>query len=245
MSFSRKYKSVLFVILACAIVLTAVGGLFKSDKGVSTVLAQAIPDRTPTPDSETVPTRTPTPTAVPITSTATPNIPSQSFTLAYLPVILVQQATPTAVPTLTPTPLLYECSFDQYNCSDFSSQAEAQIVFDYCYQLTNTDIHRLDENNNLIACEPTPTPLPPSTSTPTPNPTSTPTPSVSFVCSSNFYNCSDFSTQAAAQQVYDYCQAQGAGDIHRLDRDGNGIACESLPREPGNFRLDLAHINRP
>ncbi|GAG83978.1 unnamed protein product, partial [marine sediment metagenome] len=45
----------------------------------------------------------------------------------------------------------------------------------------------------------------------------------------NLYNCSDFSTQAAAQACYDYCISQGAGDIHDLDRDNDGIACESLP----------------
>jgi hypothetical protein len=44
------------------------------------------------------------------------------------------------------------------------------------------------------------------------------------------YNCnlSDFSIQAQAQSCYDYCIAQGAGDIHRLDGDNDGIACESL-----------------
>ena len=46
-------------------------------------------------------------------------------------------------------------------------------------------------------------------------------------CSSNRYNCPDFSTQAAAQVCYNYCIAQGKGDIHKLDADKNGKACES------------------
>ena len=50
-----------------------------------------------------------------------------------------------------------------------------------------------------------------------------------YECSSNTYNCGDFDTQAEAQAVYDYCDQQGAGDIHQLDGDGNGKACESLP----------------
>jgi beta-lactamase superfamily II metal-dependent hydrolase len=46
-------------------------------------------------------------------------------------------------------------------------------------------------------------------------------------CSSNRYNCPDFSTQAAAQACYNYCMSQGKGDIHKLDADKNGKACES------------------
>jgi hypothetical protein len=47
-------------------------------------------------------------------------------------------------------------------------------------------------------------------------------------CSSDTYNCGDFSTHAKAQACYDYCTEQGKGDIHRLDADKNNIACESL-----------------
>jgi len=39
------------------------------------------------------------------------------------------------------------------------------------------------------------------------------------------YDCSDFATQAQAQQVLD----ESTGDPYRLDRDGDGVACESLP----------------
>lgn len=39
-------------------------------------------------------------------------------------------------------------------------------------------------------------------------------------------DCKDFSTQLAAQRFY---ESQGPGDPHGLDRDGDGIACESLP----------------
>jgi hypothetical protein len=47
-------------------------------------------------------------------------------------------------------------------------------------------------------------------------------------CSSNLYNCADFSSHADAQACYDYCKAQGYGDIHRLDSNKDGNACESL-----------------
>jgi micrococcal nuclease len=39
-------------------------------------------------------------------------------------------------------------------------------------------------------------------------------------------DCGDFSTHAQAQAFF---EAAGAGDPHRLDRDGDGLACETLP----------------
>ena len=48
-------------------------------------------------------------------------------------------------------------------------------------------------------------------------------------CAGNLYNCSDFPTQAAAQGCYLYCIHLGYGDIHRLDGDNDGVACEALP----------------
>lgn len=49
------------------------------------------------------------------------------------------------------------------------------------------------------------------------------------VCSGNAYNCGDFNTRSSAQACYNYCIAQGAGDVHRLDANSDGQACESLP----------------
>ena len=45
-----------------------------------------------------------------------------------------------------------------------------------------------------------------------------------IICNWNAYNCSDFSTQAKAQHTFEYC----GYDIHDLDRDNDGLACESL-----------------
>ena len=65
---------------------------------------------------------------------------------------------------------------------------------------------------------------------PPPTPTSTSTPPAAVCdCSGNIYNCSDFDTQAQAQACYEYCISQGRGDIHGLDGDNDGVACESLP----------------
>lgn len=46
-------------------------------------------------------------------------------------------------------------------------------------------------------------------------------------CSANVYNCSDFSTQAEAQECFKYCGGTD-NDIHKLDRDKDSVVCESL-----------------
>lgn len=48
-------------------------------------------------------------------------------------------------------------------------------------------------------------------------------------CSADLYNCENFSTQSQAQSCYEYCLSQGVSDIHGLDGDNNGRACENLP----------------
>ena len=42
------------------------------------------------------------------------------------------------------------------------------------------------------------------------------------------YDCSDFSTQDEAQEFF---ESEGGPDedYHNIDRDGDGVACESLP----------------
>ncbi len=48
-------------------------------------------------------------------------------------------------------------------------------------------------------------------------------------CSGDTLNCGDFATHASAQACFNYCVSVGAGDIHRLDANNDGNACESLP----------------
>jgi hypothetical protein len=47
-------------------------------------------------------------------------------------------------------------------------------------------------------------------------------------CSGDRYKCDSFPLTGgvSAQQCFDYCVAVGAGDIHRLDGNNNGEACE-------------------
>ena len=41
-------------------------------------------------------------------------------------------------------------------------------------------------------------------------------------CYYNIYNCSDFNTQEEAQEIFELCEK----DVHDLDRDWDGVACE-------------------
>ena len=49
------------------------------------------------------------------------------------------------------------------------------------------------------------------------------------MCEENVYNCTNFKTQAEAQEVYETCSTPENRDRHGLDRDGDGTACQSLP----------------
>ena len=79
----------------------------------------------------------------------------------------------------------------------------------------------------------------PATATPPPTFTSVPPTLVLIVptqpaqaacsCSGDTLNCGDFSFQSSAQACYNYCISIGAGDIHGLDGNNDGSACESLP----------------
>ena len=105
----------------------------------------------------------------------------------------------------------------------------------------------VDLGNEVVVDEPAPpaAPLPTSPPAPTqppaptsppaqptqpPPPTEPPPPAAVCDCSGDNYNCGDFGTHAQAQACYNYCVAQGVGDIHGLDgSDNDGLACESLP----------------
>jgi Excalibur calcium-binding domain len=51
---------------------------------------------------------------------------------------------------------------------------------------------------------------------------------IGIVCDEgNVYNCSSFANQAEAQEVFEACNWEG-NDIHGLDKDNNGIACQSF-----------------
>lgn len=64
----------------------------------------------------------------------------------------------------------------------------------------------------------------PATETPIPLPTEAvvPADTPACECSVDTYNCGD----ALEQTCYRHCLSIGAGDVHGLDGDGDGIACQ-------------------
>ena len=60
-------------------------------------------------------------------------------------------------------------------------------------------------------------------------PSNSPSSNATCTCSSNSYNCKDFSSRSAAQSCFEYCNSVGAGDVHRLDSDSDNRVCESMP----------------
>lgn len=83
------------------------------------------------------------------------------------------------------------------------------------------------EPNITVTTVPSPSHISPQSTTVFETQT-TPAPSAGYNCSANIYNCPDFSTHDEAQAVYDACGGI-AHDVHGLDRDKDGEACESLP----------------
>jgi micrococcal nuclease len=75
--------------------------------------------------------------------------------------------------------------------------------------------------------QPQPT-QPPSQPTQPPSQPTQP-PSAPCDCYGPDLDCGDFSTHNQAQACFDHCRALGLGDVFRLDGNGDGSACESLP----------------
>ena len=48
-----------------------------------------------------------------------------------------------------------------------------------------------------------------------------------YNCASDSYNCKDFSSYSKALEVFQYCGGT-SNDVHKLDRDKDGIPCEGL-----------------
>jgi len=128
--------------------------------------------------------------------------------------------TPTSTPTLTPTHTLTSLPTNTPTSTNTPTPQPPTPT------KTPTSMPTLTPTHTPTSL---PTNTPTSINTPTPQP---PTPTLGPVCdcSSDLYNCErDFSTQRQAQRCFDYCWSIIGYDIHRLDRDGDGEACESLP----------------
>ena len=85
------------------------------------------------------------------------------------------------------------------------------------------------QGNSIGMWAPTPVPSPTRTTTPTATLIPTLAPPAPCVCDGPALTCKNFSSQASAQVCFNYCKAQGYGDVFGLDKNENGIACEGSP----------------
>ena len=154
--------------------------------------------------------------------------------------------TPTPTPTPQPTPSAEE-TFQDRDCGEFPNWREAQGFF-LSEGGPADDPHELDRDGDGVACSslsgapasqrkpPTPTPTQAPTPTPQAEPLATevaPTfAGLPFDPNGPDRNCGDFASWWDAQNFF--LAAGGPDeDPHRLDRNGDGIVCESLDGAPG------------
>lgn len=120
---------------------------------------------------------------------------------------------------------------EDMDCNDFTTQEEAQAVLD----ADPSDPHRLDGNDDGVACESLPHETAPEPAVP-PAPVEPPAPVLPAVPAPAVpapaapvhvppadRDCPDFGSQAAAQAALD----ADPTDPERLDADSDGVACES------------------
>ena len=121
-----------------------------------------------------------------------------------------------------PEPTPQENIFVDRNCGDFATWQEAQDFF-LSAGGPDSDPHGLDGNGDGVACQSLSGAPQDNAEPPTPEPS----PTDAF----DDRNCSDFDTWEEAQ---DFFLSEGGpeNDPHRLDRNNDGIACESLPGAP-------------
>ena len=115
--------------------------------------------------------------------------------------------------------------FVDHNCSDFATRGEAQDFYE-AEGGPGEDPHRLDRDGDGTACQSLPGAPDDAQETPA-STTDSSSPDDDFVDR----NCSDFATWREAQDFY-VAEGGPSEDPHRLDRDGDGTACQSLPGAP-------------
>jgi len=81
-----------------------------------------------------------------------------------------------------------------------------------------------------------PTPVDPTTVV-TPVATAVVPYAVTCTCSADLFACSSFPFWSAAQACFNQCRVEVGFDIHGLDEDGDGVACELAPEGPSPFTL--------
>jgi hypothetical protein len=139
------------------------------DAGTEAPTPTGAGDDEPTIDSarssEDQPTETEPASGQPTSTQQATASATQTATLTETPTLAIS-LTPTDYPTPTdppdpdnvptslppPAPTCDCFSGDRLNCSDFVNQAQAQACYDLCLNETGRDVHRLDANDDDLAC---------------------------------------------------------------------------------------------
>lgn len=167
-------------------------------------------------------------------------IDAQSAVTVYLPAVVGSgggiSSTPAATVTIEVTPTQPPMATDTPTLEETSTVGPTATGY-----LTPSPTPTATETLTK-----TPTATPTKTSTPKPTATTKPPPPANCsTCAYDAYNCSDFKKQKDAQACFDYCMEMVGYDVHRLDADGDGVACESLPRMTFQFGQWLFMWSRP
>ena len=182
---------------------------------VTAPVPTAAPAHVPTP----LPSPSPTSTLAPAATPAPALMSSSSPEPASVATPAVELSASPEFPSLP-----YDPDGPDRSCADFASWWEAQNFY-YAAGGPSSDPHRLDGNGDGVACQslmdmpvevPEPVQLEPET---------TPAEDVSGFADRD---CDDFDTW---QEAHEFFISEGGpgSDPHGLDRDGNGVACQSLP----------------
>lgn len=191
-----------------------------SQEGVGAYLPVVMGEREGPPPATATVTVTPIATGTPtLTQTAT-----EEATMT---------ATPTKTATVTGTPTMTATGTPTMTATPTGTATATRTATATGTPTMTATATRMATSTATPTRTATPTKTPKPTNTP--RPTATPTqgaPGDCTICSHDAYNCSDFQEQEEAQSCFDYCMEQVGYDVHNLDGNGNGIACESLTLPP-------------
>lgn len=195
--------------------VTPAPALLPTPAEVTVPVPTATPAPVPTPLPSPSPTSTPVPTATPAPALMSSSNPEPN-----------SGATPAVELSASPEfpSLPYDPDGPDRSCADFASWWEAQNFY-YAAGGPGSDPHRLDGNGDGVACQSLmnmPVEVPESVQL---DPETTPAEDVSGFVDRD---CRDFDTWQEAQEFF-ISEGGPGGDPHGLDRDGNGVACQSLP----------------
>lgn len=188
---------------------------------------QVAPTPTDTPTPTETPTEVPTATAVPLAPTATPTPEAAKPSANGVANLRAGPGTEYAVVGQAQAGQALEV-VARNGAGDWYQLAEGAWVAGFLVD---------DAPDVAVAATIPPTPEPPAAVAPTSppafiQPTTAAPVQAACSCGGDTRNCTGdtgFSTHAQAQACYNYCVSVGVGDIHGLDGNNDGDACESLP----------------